>query len=217
MQIAIALYPGVAALDFVGPYTVLTQLPGADVVLCAAERGVLADDSGLLRVDVEHTFDDVPAPSLLLVPGGMVTRRMARDGGAIVEWIAAAHATTTYTTSVCTGALLLGAAGVLSGLEATTHWGAYDELARYGAHPVARRVVVAGKVWTAAGVSAGIDLGLALAAAIAGDDVAQAIQLGIEYDPQPPFDAGSVDKAPRHLVEMVSARMAAAERRVLAG
>ena len=217
MQIAIGLYPGYTALDAVGPYAVLSRLPGAEVVLCAEQRGIVDDDNGLLRVAVEHTYDDVPAPDVLLVPGGFVTRRIARDRGAIVEWIAAAHPTTTRTTSVCTGALLLGAAGILDGLDATTHWSAYDELARYGARPTEKRVVVQGKVWTAAGVSAGIDLALALAADLQGDVVAQAIQLGIEYDPQPPFDSGAPSKAPREVLELVTARVSAAEAELLAG
>ena len=217
MKIAIGLYPGYTALDAVGPYAVLQRLPGAEVAFCAEHRGVVPDDSGLLRTEVEHTFADVPAPDLLLVPGGMVTRRIARDRGAIVEWIAAAHPTTQYTTSVCTGALLLGAAGILSGLDATTHWSAYQELERYGAHATEQRVVVRGRIATAAGVSAGIDLALVLAAMLQGDDVAQAIQLGIEYDPQPPFDAGSPSKAPQHIRDLVASLAAAAQERVLAG
>ncbi len=160
MQIAIGLYPGFTALDAIGPYAVFTNVPGVDVVLCAEQRGSLADESGLLRLDLEHTFDDVPAPDVLLVPGGLVTRLVAAEGGPIVEWIRSAHETTTYTTSVCTGALLLGAAGVLTGVRATTHWLAYDHLRRYDAEATEERVVIEGKVATAAGVSAGIDLAL---------------------------------------------------------
>jgi transcriptional regulator GlxA family with amidase domain len=200
MQIAIGLYPGFTALDAIGPYNVFTNVPGADVVLCAEKKGVLPDDSGLLRLEMAHTFDDVPEPDILLVPGGLVTRVVAAEGGPIVEWIRAAHETTTYTTSVCTGALLLGAAGILDGLEATTHWIELPTLERFGARPSERRVVEQGKVITAAGVSAGIDMALTLAANVAGVEVAQAIQLGIEYDPQPPFDAGSPEKAPDHVV-----------------
>ena len=186
MQIAIGLYPGFTALDAIGPYQVFSNLPGGDVVLCAERTGRLADDNDILHLVVEHSFAEVPTPDVLVVPGGMITRRIARERGPIVEWIAAAHATTSYTTSVCTGALLLGAAGILEGLDATTHWCAYDELSRYGARPTERRVVFQGKVVTAAGVSAGIDLGLAVAAALGGPEVAQAIQLGIEYDPSLP-------------------------------
>lgn len=205
MQVAIGLYPGYTALDAIGPYQVLTQVPGIEVIVCAERTGRLTDDDGLLHLDVEHTFADVPAPDVTLVPGGFVTRVLARDGDPIVDWIAATHETTTWTTSVCTGALLLGAAGLLDGVDATTHWLAYDELASYGAIPTAERVVRRGKVWTAAGVSAGIDLALALVAEAHGTEIAQAVQLGIEYDPQPPFDAGAPDKAPPEVAELVRA------------
>jgi putative intracellular protease/amidase len=205
MQIAIGLYPELTVLDAIGPYQVLTNLPGVEVVLCAERAGVLVDDMGLLRIDVEHTFDDVPAPDVLVAPGGFVTRRMAAERHPIVDWIASADAHTTWTTSVCTGALLLGAAGLLGGRPATTHWSAYDALAGYGAHPTEQRVVVDGKYITGAGVSAGIDMGLRLAAEIAGEEIAQAIQLGIEYDPQPPFDAGAPSKAPGPILDLVRA------------
>lgn len=208
MQIAIGLYPGFTALDFVGPYQVLTNRPGFEVVLCAAEAGPVPDDNGLLAIGVEATFADVPTPDILLVPGGFVTRRIAAEGHPIVDWVRTAHETTTWTTSVCTGALVLGAAGILDGLPATTHWIAYDELASYGAQPTEQRVVEAGKVVTAAGVSAGIDMALTLVGMIDGPEMAMAIQLGIEYDPQPPYDCGSPSKAPagiRELVEAVSA------------
>ncbi|HWE71237.1 MAG TPA: DJ-1/PfpI family protein [Acidimicrobiales bacterium] len=157
MQIAIGLFPGFTALDAIGPYQVFTQLPDTEVVLCAAEEGVVSDDNGLLRLGVSHSFDAVDSPDIVVVPGGFITRRLARDGDPIVDWVARVHPRTTYTTSVCTGALLLGAAGLLDGLEATTHWFAYDELAKYGATPTEQRVVGRGKIWTAAGVSAGID------------------------------------------------------------
>ncbi|HEX2039040.1 MAG TPA: DJ-1/PfpI family protein [Acidimicrobiales bacterium] len=209
MQIALALYPGFTALDAMGPYQVLVHLPGTELVLCAERPGLLEDENGLLHLRVDRTFDDVPSPDVLVVPGGTITRRMAREGGRIVDWIGEAHRHTSYTASVCTGALLLGAAGLLDGLEATTHWGAYDELASYGARPTEQRVVRQGKILTAAGVSAGIDLALTLAAELQGPEIAQAIQLGIEYDPQPPFDAGAPSKAPPPIVELVSAAMAA--------
>jgi transcriptional regulator GlxA family with amidase domain len=214
MQIAIGLYPGFTALDAIGPYAVFTNVPGADVVLCAEQRGSVADESGLLRLDLEHTFDDVPAPDVLLVPGGLVTRLVAAEGGPIVDWIRSAHETTTYTTSVCTGALLLGAAGVLTGVRATTHWLAYDHLRRYDADATEERVVIEGKVATAAGVSAGIDLALTLVDKLYGAEVAQAVQLGIEYDPQPPHDTGAPSKAPAEIRELVSAVMTEAEERL---
>ena len=211
MQIAIGLYPGFTALDAIGPYAVFTSVPGADVVVCAEQKGPLADESNLLHFDLTHTFADAPAPDVLLVPGGLVTRRLAAEGGAIVDWIRSAHETTTYTTSVCTGALLLGAAGVLDGLPATTHWFAYDHLRSYGAQPTEQRVVIEGKVATAAGVSAGIDLALTLVDKLYGAEVAQSVQLGIEYDPQPPHDTGAPSKAPAEIRDLVSAVMTEAE------
>jgi len=216
VQFAIGLYPGFTALDAIGPYQVLTNAPGAQVVLCAERKGVLPDDNGLLKLDITHTFDEVPAPDVLLVPGGLVTRRIARDGGPIVEWIRTAHPRTTYTTSVCTGALLLGAACVLEGLRATTHWIAYEQLRAYGAEPTEQRVVIEGKVATAAGVSAGIDLALTLVGRLYGTEAAQAIQLGIEYDPQPPYDAGAPSKAPHPVREVVATLMTEAEASMLA-
>jgi transcriptional regulator GlxA family with amidase domain len=213
VQIAIALYPGFTALDAIGPYQVLGHVPGAEVVLCAEHSGRVTDDNGLLHVDVEHALADVPSPDVVLVPGGPGTRRLAASGGPLVDWVGAAHTTTTWTTSVCTGALVLGAAGLLDGLDATTHWFAYDALRGYGARPTEKRVVVDEdhRIATAAGVSSGIDLALVLAARLAGDEVAQAIQLGIEYDPQPPFDAGAPSKAPAGIRDLVAAILAEAE------
>jgi transcriptional regulator GlxA family with amidase domain len=216
MQIAIGLYPEFTALDAIGPYQVLSNVPGVDVVVCAEQKGRLSDDNGLLVFDVEHTFDDVPSPDILLVPGGLITRKLAQERGPIVDWIRKAHETTQHTTSVCTGALLLGAAGVLEGKTATTHWIAYDALAGYGATPTEQRVVRDGKVLTAAGVSAGIDLALTLVGELFGAEVAQAVQLGIEYDPQPPYDAGAPSKAPAEIRDMVAGVMQAAEERLLA-
>ena len=216
MQIAIGLYEGFAALDAVGPYQVFTLVPDAEVVVCAAQRGRLADEAGLLQLEIAHTFDDVPTPDLLLVPGGVNTRRMLKRGDPIVDWVRAAHPTTTYTTSVCTGSLVLGAAGLLTGIPATTHWCAYEHLRALGAEPTEQRVVFADRVVTAAGVSAGIDLALALVGRLHGDGVAQAIQLGIEYDPQPPYDAGAPSKAPAEIRELVSGLMREAEARVMA-
>ena len=215
MQIAIALYPELTALDFVGPYQVFANLPGAEIVLCAEQRGRLQDDT-VLAIEVEHTFDDVPRPDVLLVPGGFITRKIARDGGPIVDWVRQAHETTQWTTSVCTGSLILGAAGLLQGKTATTHWGSYDHLAAYGATPTEQRVVRDGKVVTAAGVSSGIDLALWLVGEWAGPETAQAIQLGIEYDPQPPFDAGAPSKAPAEILELVRALVVAKEEQILA-
>jgi transcriptional regulator GlxA family with amidase domain len=217
VQIAIAVYPDLTLLDVVGPYQVLTLVPDAEVVLCAAERGRVTDDNGLVHLDVEHTFADVPTPDVLLVGGGLGTRRLLDPGTPIIEWIRGAHGTTTWTTSVCTGSLLLGAAGVLEGRRATTHWNAARYLELFGSTYSTDRVVTDGKVITAAGVSAGIDMALALTARLRGDDVARAVQLGIEYDPPPPFDSGSPLTAPPELVELVAGVMDAEEARLAAG
>lgn len=201
MQIAIALFPEVSILDAIGPYGVFTGVPDAEVVVCAARTGPLADAGGRLTIDVHHSLDDVPTPDVLLVPGGNVCRQMARDGDPIVDWIRSAHEHTTYTTAVCTGTLLLGAAGLLRGRRATTHWVAYDELRRYGAEPTEQRVVFQDRVVTGAGVSAGIDLALEVVAKLRGPEVAQSTQLLIEYDPQPPYDTGSPSKAPQAVMD----------------
>jgi putative intracellular protease/amidase len=202
MRIAIPLYDRFTALDAVGPYEVLQRLPGAQITWLAHEPGPVGTDTGQLHIVADAAFEDLPDPEIVMVPGGTGTDAFL-DDERIVGWIRRAHETSEWTTSVCTGSLLLGAAGVLDGLEATSHWLDIDDLERYGARPTGRRVVEQGKVITAAGVSSGIDMALTLAARIAGPEVAQAIQLGIEYDPQPPFDAGSVDKAPAEIVELV--------------
>jgi transcriptional regulator GlxA family with amidase domain len=205
MNIAILLYDKFTALDAIGPYEVLSRLPGASVTFVAAERGPVRTDNGMLTLLVEHSLDDVREPDIVLVPGGP-GEVAARAGGAALEWLRAVDRTSTWTTSVCTGSLVLAAAGLLDGRRATTHWLAFDELRRLGAEVVDERVVFDGKLVTAAGVSAGIDMALALAARIAGEEIAQAIQLGIEYDPQPPFDAGSPHRAPAAIVELLRSR-----------
>src|SRR3954453_15708135 len=208
MEIAIPLYDRFTALDAVGPYEVLWRLPGARVPWVGAQARPYAPARGLQLV-AEATLDDVPAPDVLVVPGGTGTRAALGDER-LVEWIRAAHATSTCATSVGPGALLLGAAGVLDGLRATTHWAYLDALTGYGAEPASERVVEQGKVVTSAGVSSGIDMALTPAARIAGDDVAQAIQLRIEYDPQPPFDSGSTAKAAPHVRALASSPTPAA-------
>ena len=201
MQIAIPVFDRLTALDAVGPYEVLNRLPGARVEFVAAAAGPVRTDTGMLGLAADRSYADVPAPDILVFPGGAGTRALMKDE-ATLDWVRQAHSTSRYTTSVCTGALVLAAAGILEGLEATTHWQYTDLLESLGAVPVSRRVVEQGKVVTAAGVSAGIDMALTLAARIAGDDVAQAIQLGIEYDPQPPFDSGSPEKASSAVLEL---------------
>jgi putative intracellular protease/amidase len=208
MQIAIPLYDGFTALDAVGPYEVLQRLPGTEIVWLAREPGPVSTDTGQLRLYAAAAYEAVPEPEIVMVPGGTGTDAVL-DDERLVGWIRRAHETSQWTTSVCTGSLLLGAAGVLEGLEATSHWLDIETLERFGATPTSRRVVEQGKVITAAGVSSGIDMALALVAKLAGPEVAQAIQLGIEYDPQPPFDSGSVDKAAPEIVELVRSVAAA--------
>jgi putative intracellular protease/amidase len=208
MQIAIPLYDRFTALDAVGPYEVLSRLPDSRVTFVGTEAGPYKTDNGMLTVLTDASLDDLPRPEILCVPGGWGTRDAMHDER-LVSWIRAAHETSEWTTSVCTGSLLLGAAGVLEGLDATTHWLELDTLAEMGARPTEQRVVEQGKVITSAGVSSGIDMALVLTAKIAGDEFAQAIQLLIEYDPQPPFDAGSTSKAPPEIVERIR-EMAAA-------
>jgi transcriptional regulator GlxA family with amidase domain len=200
MDIAFLLFDRITALDAVGPYEVLSRLPNAEVRFVASEPGPKRTDTGSLVLFAEHSLGAMPHPDIIVVPGGPGTRNLLRNK-AILEWIREAHRHSRWTTSVCTGALLLGAAGILNGLRATTHWRALADLANYGAQPTKERVVEEGKVITAAGVSAGIDMALHLARIEAGDEFARALQLVIEYDPQPPFDSGSRDRASDQVVE----------------
>jgi len=202
MDIAIPLFDRFTALDCVGPYEVLSRLPDARVIFVAARPGPIQADTRMLTLIAEQSFADVAEPDIVCVPGGHGTRALLRDGE-ILDWLRGAHETSAWTTSVCTGSLLLAAAGILDGLEATTHWAATELLAELGALPVQRRVVEQGRIMTAAGVSAGIDMALTLAARIAGDAYAQGIQLAIEYDPEPPFDTGSPAKAGPELTAKV--------------
>jgi putative intracellular protease/amidase len=215
MRIAIPLYDRFTALDAVGPYEVLSRLPGATVHFVADEPGMKRTETGMLGLSADLAFEELPDPEILVVPGGYGTRALL-DDEQFVGWVRRAHETSEWTTSVCTGSLVLAAAGILDGLEATTHWLEYDLLESLGARPTARRVVEQGKVITAAGVSSGIDMALVLAAHVAGDDVAKAIQLGIEYDPEPPFDSGSPSKAGAEIVELVT-KLARAEQAELEG
>ena len=195
MQIAIVLYPGFTALDFIGPYEVLRNLPDAEVRFVWHQPGPITADSGALVVGATHSFDETLTPDVLLVPGGMTTFEHARDEK-LLDWVRTVDAGTTWTASVCSGSVILAAAGLLEGKRATSHWMAVPTLRAFGVTPVSdERIVVEGKLVTGAGVSAGIDLGMWLAGQIAGEAKAKAIQLVIEYDPQPPFDSGHVSKA----------------------
>jgi transcriptional regulator GlxA family with amidase domain len=213
MRIAVLIFDHLTALDAIGPYEVLSRLPGAELSFVAKDPGLKRTDTGALGVEADLALAELPGPDVVLVPGGEGNRPLMEDPE-VLGWLRGAHESSTWTTSVCTGALLLGAAGILEGKRATTHWAFLDRLAELGAQPVTERVVEDGKVMTAAGVSAGIDMALTLVARIAGDTVAQAIQLGIEYDPQPPFDAGSPSKASPEVIQLVrAAERSDAERR----
>jgi transcriptional regulator GlxA family with amidase domain len=205
MNIAIPIFNELTALDAVGPYEVLSRLPGYTVHFVAAEAGPKRTETGMLALIADLALEEMPRPEVIVVPGGYGTRALMSDE-TMLSWLRTAHASSHWTTSVCTGALLLAAAGILNGLAATTHWAELETLAAHGATPSTKRVVEQGKVITAAGVSAGIDMALTLAARLAGDEVAQAIQLGIEYDPQPPFDSGSPAKASARVMELVKGR-----------
>ena len=195
MQIAIVLYPGFTALDFIGPYEVLRYLPDAQVRLLWHETGPVTADSGILVIGATHTFAETPTPDLILVPGGFSTMEHARDE-ILLEWLRRASGTAQWTTSVCSGSVILAAAGLLKGKRATTHWMALPALKALGVTAVGdERIVAEGRTVTAAGVSAGIDRALWLVGQIAGPDRAKMIQLSIEYDPQPPFDSGHTSKA----------------------
>lgn len=200
MQIAIVVYDRFTALDAVGPYEILSRLPGAETVFVAERTGPVRTDMGTLAVTADQALDEVRGPDLLVVPGGPGTVDQLKNP-ALLDWLRAADATSTWTTSVCSGSLLLAAAGLLRDRRATSHWAALDLLKEFRAVPTGDRVVTDGKYVTAAGVSAGIDMALTLTGRIAGDEHAQAVQLLTEYDPQPPYDAGSPHKAPAHLVE----------------
>jgi putative intracellular protease/amidase len=210
MQIAVLLFERLTALDAVGPYEVLSRLPDAQVKFVASEPGPKTTETRSLALVADHALTEVSEPDILVVPGGFGTRELL-DDEQVLGWIRAVHETSTWTTSVCTGSLLLGAAGILRGLRATSYWSVVDRLAEFGATPVRQRVVEEGKIMTAAGVSSGIDMALRLAARVAGEDVAKAIQLGIEYDPDPPFDVGSPEKAPPELVEALRSLLERAE------
>jgi transcriptional regulator GlxA family with amidase domain len=202
VRIAIPIFDQLTALDAVGPYEVLSRVPGASVHFLAAEPGPKRTENGMLALTADLSLGELPDPEVIVFPGGFGTRALM-DDEAVLAWVRRAHETSVWTTSVCTGSLVLAAAGILDGLEATTHWMELETLRAFGATPTGQRVVEQGKVITAAGVSSGIDMALTLAARLAGEDIARAIQLGIEYDPQPPFDSGSPAKAGPEIVELV--------------
>ncbi len=202
--VGLVLYPRFTALDIVGPFQTLVDVPGLDVFFVAEEKGPVVDHTGKLTMQATHSFDEVDSLDVLVVPGGMADRGIDRSN-AVVRFVEKIHPTTTWTTSVCTGSIYLAQAGILNGLTATTHWASYDRLQALGAIPAEERVITQGKIITAAGVSSGIDMGLTLVAAMQGEEMAKVIQLAIEYDPQPPFDAGAPSKVSPELKSLVSA------------
>jgi transcriptional regulator GlxA family with amidase domain len=193
MQVVIPLFPRFTALDGIGPYEVLQRIPSIDVTFIGHERGEIRSENGFLGITADGTFEDFPRPDVIVFPGGVGTRPLQHDER-VTDWLRTAHETTTFTTSVCTGSIVLGAAGLLDGLTATTHWSCYPELEATGATPVADRVVehLDRRIITAAGVSSGIDMALRLVELLVDRTAAEAAQLMIEYDPQPPFACGSV-------------------------
>jgi transcriptional regulator GlxA family with amidase domain len=204
MQVAYLLYDRFTALDITGPHEVLNSVPDVESIFVAETAGPIRNESDTLSLVADASLDEVPDPGVIVVPGGYGTRALL-EHEPVLDWIRAAHETSEYTTSVCTGTLLLAAAGLLDETPATTHFLARELLGELGAKPVTDRVVEEGKILTAAGVSSGIDMALRLVQLKYGDEVAQAVQLGIEYDPQPPLDAGSPDKAPKEIVDLVTA------------
>lgn len=205
MKIVFLFYDGMTALDAIGPHEILCRLPNVSIKRVAKKAGKINTDSGLILI-ADYAISDVNDADVLLIPGAgnATTLQQHHD---ILNWIRIIHASTTWTTSVCTGSLILGATGILSGIEATSHWAALDRLGKWGAQPINKRIVESGKIITAAGVSAGIDMALLLAAKISGEQTAKSLQLGIEYDPEPPFDAGSPEKSDPEIVKSLRKRL----------
>ena len=204
VKIAFVLYPGFTALDIIGPFEVLAFVPGHEAVFVAAEPGPVTDDTGRCQLIASTSLDQMTAPDVVVIGGTLSTKEPDQ---AVVQWLRRVHPATTWTASVCTGSIYLAAAGILDGLDATTHWAWADELERRGVRYTEQRVVETGKVITAAGVSAGIDMALTLLAHMHGPEIAMGLQLGIEYDPHPPFDTGAPSKAPAEIVEFVRSQL----------
>jgi transcriptional regulator GlxA family with amidase domain len=208
MQIAIVLYPGLTALDALGPYEILRFIPDSEVKFVSHTPGPVPTDSGVLVLAATHGFEEVPAPDMVLVPGSSTDTLTAMADDRLLAWLKKIHPTTQWTLSVCSGALILAAAGLLKGHPATTHWMVQEMLPEFGAESRPdERIVKSGKIYTAAGVSAGLDLGLQVMAEICGREQAEIIQLLIEYDPKPPFDAGHITKASETVIAAARTEM----------
>ncbi len=202
MEIAILIYNGFTALDVVGPYEILSRFPGVTVKFAAKEKGVVESEYKFLKMTADYSIQEISRADILLVPGSTAAFMQVAKDKEVVNWISAIHSTTRWTTAVCSGTVILAATGLLNGLEVTSHWGVYDQLRKLNTNPVAERFVQNGKIITAAGVSAGIDMALNLAALEQGEEFAQMLQLVIEYDPKPKFDTGSLAKAPQHIIDI---------------
>ena len=204
LRVAVPLFPRFTALDAIGPYEVLQRIPFIDITFIGHQRGEVRSENGMLGITADATFEELTEPDVIVFPGGVGTRPLEHDER-LLEWVRHAHATTRLTTSVCTGSLVLGAAGLLKDVTATTHWSCYPELAAHGAQPTAQRVVehLDRRIITSAGVSSGIDMALRLVELLVDRTAAEAAQLMIEYDPKPPFDSGSLAKADHSVVDRV--------------
>jgi len=208
VQIAIVLYPGLTALDAIGPYEVLRLIPDCELRFVSHEPGPIITDSGILVLGATHSYDETPAPDVVLVPGSEANTTTAMADNRLLAWLNTVHKTSRYTLSVCSGAMVLAAAGILDGHPATTHWVAQSMLAKFGAKPQHdKRIVQSGRIVTAAGVSAGIDLALFMVGEICGRERAEMIQLVVEYDPQPPFHSGHPNKASKTVYTLARAEV----------
>jgi transcriptional regulator GlxA family with amidase domain len=214
MRIAFLIFDDLTTLDAIGPFEVLCRIPGAEVMFVAETAGIKRADPRSLGLVADYSISDVTSADILLVPGGRGEQQV-REKPHMLEWVRKIDATTQWTTSVCTGSLVLGAAGLLKGRPATTHWAFLEKLREFGAEPRSERIVEDGKIITAAGVSAGIDMALHLVRRVAGDTLAHAIQVGIEYDPQPPFD-GNAGRAPARVMEVLMQRYLGSAQKVAA-
>ena len=213
MKVVFALYEQMTALDLVGPYQVFAIAPGMEVTLAASTSGPKRTDSGMV-IHAEKALSEISTADVIVVPGTGQPQAPLADK-VLLEWLARVSPSAQLTCSVCTGSLVLGAAGLLRGKRATSHWAALDSLREFGAEPVQERVVFDGSTVTAAGVSAGIDMALSVMARLAGEQAARMLQLGIEYDPQPPFDSGSPASAGPELAQAVRQWLAEAAPNVL--
>lgn len=201
LTIAILLFDNFAALDVVGPYEVLSKIPQSKIYMTAVKKGLYKDVKGM-QIMADYSLEDIQNPDILLIPGGFGIDALLQNSE-IIRWIQNGHATSQWTVSVCSGALLLAAAGILKGVRATTHWNRKEQLKKYGVIIENKRYVQDKKIITAAGVSAGIDMSLYLLSLIVNENYAKTIQLAMEYDPQPPFDCGSPEKAPQEIVNRI--------------